>query len=203
MGKFYDKRNRNTRNEPKKILCVVEGFTEKYFIEYLKQRTRGCGFLVHVFNAEGRGPQYIFTEAKNSFPQRNGRQFDYCWIVFDCDGKHKEFDDAIKEALKKNFEVFYSNDCFDLWYLLHFRDNGGMQSKDWYKKELERILSINNYDDIKADTSLYDKFIIGNGGNFKDAYDRAMKLKTENKNPSKQNPTTLICDLCDKLGYHG
>lgn len=48
------------------------------------------------------------------------------WVVFDRDVKYdnkeqgdKDFNDAIKLAEQNNIQCAYSNDCFELWFLLH------------------------------------------------------------------------------------
>lgn len=56
------------------------------------------------------------------------KNFEYRWIVIDRDiarvngGGHtkEDFNNAIINAIQLNVEVAYSNDSFELWYLLHF-----------------------------------------------------------------------------------
>lgn len=56
----------------------------------------------------------------------------HVWCVFDCDAlseddgaymsKMIDFDGAISTAEQHNFHVAWSNDCFELWVLLHIED---------------------------------------------------------------------------------
>lgn len=41
------------------------------------------------------------------------------WVVFDKDSWN-DFDEAIALAEKNNIKVAYSNECFELWFLLHY-----------------------------------------------------------------------------------
>ena len=47
--------------------------------------------------------------------------YDQVWVVFDLDSFPKgHFDNAIKIADKEGIRVAYSNEAFELWYMLHF-----------------------------------------------------------------------------------
>lgn len=52
--------------------------------------------------------------------KQKGKSFNFCWIVFDKDD-YQDFDEAIEFAGKNGFEVAYSNQAFELWFLLHFK----------------------------------------------------------------------------------
>ena len=45
--------------------------------------------------------------------------YENIWIVFDKDD-FEQFDKAINEAELKEYKVAWSNECFELWLLLHF-----------------------------------------------------------------------------------
>ena len=70
---------------------------------------RGTGVLLRKAEAKK-----IEAERKSQIP------FDRCWLVFDKDD-FKDFNQVIKEATNAGFEVAWSNESFELWYLLHFR----------------------------------------------------------------------------------
>ena len=54
-------------------------------------------------------------------PGRFKGTFDDIWCVFDKDD-HARLQQALKQAKDNNFQVAFSNPCFELWYLLHFQD---------------------------------------------------------------------------------
>ena len=52
---------------------------------------------------------------------KEGGDFDQCWCVFDRDSfPVADFDNAVSKATANDFKVAYSNEAFELWYLLHF-----------------------------------------------------------------------------------
>jgi hypothetical protein len=49
------------------------------------------------------------------------KRFDQIWCVFDLDSFPKQnFEKAIQLAKKEKIRVAYSNEAFELWYVLHF-----------------------------------------------------------------------------------
>ena len=53
--------------------------------------------------------------------------FDEVWCVFDMDVQNSDkdfanFDNSIDRAKSLGYNVAYSNDCFELWLLLHYKD---------------------------------------------------------------------------------
>ena len=59
-----------------------------------------------------------------------GRTFDQYWIVFDKDdNSDKDFNDAIKLAQKSGFHVAYSNQAFEYWFVLHYKQYEGRYSR--------------------------------------------------------------------------
>ena len=61
--------------------------------------------------------------------------YDQVWCVFDRDD-HPHFDEAIKMARDNGLDLAVSNPSMELWLLLHFRDNPGMQ----HRREVRRML---------------------------------------------------------------
>ena len=80
------------------------------------------------------------------------KNFEHKWIVIDRDiarvngGGHKkeDFNLALQKAKKDNVKVAYSNDSFELWYLLHFeyRDTAILRD-EISDKVIKKIKSIN------------------------------------------------------------
>ncbi|MBP7741336.1 MAG: RloB domain-containing protein [Candidatus Pacebacteria bacterium] len=46
--------------------------------------------------------------------------YDETWVVFDRDDHTNKFDNAIALANTHGVKVAYSNECFELWLILHF-----------------------------------------------------------------------------------
>jgi hypothetical protein len=58
---------------------------------------------------------------EQALEEREGQDYDQVWCVFDRDSFPEEhFNRALALAKKHGIEVAYSNEAFELWYLLHF-----------------------------------------------------------------------------------
>lgn len=73
--------------------------------------------------------------------------------IFDYDGKHAKFESAIKFCEKNGIVTAYSNYCFDLWILLHFKDfNSTVINGNEYCLYIRNSCSIpDTYDNLKSE----------------------------------------------------
>lgn len=135
--------------------------------------------------------------------ESTGIKFDQVWCVFDLDDFQKEnFDQAIERAKKEKFHVAYSNEAFELWFVLHF---------DYLQSNLNRQQYIDklNTEHIKpyskTDESIYAKLI--RDQKMQDtAIRHAQKLLDEHHpahlNPSAKTPSTTVHLLVLELNKH-
>jgi RloB-like protein len=70
------------------------------------------------------------------------------WVVFDFDkrndkGEDVDFNNAIKLAISNNINVAYSNDSFELWFILHFNYNDAILTRNEYYEILSEHFNIN------------------------------------------------------------
>lgn len=88
--------------------------------------------LVRLQFAHGT-PLQVYEKAKATLQQRQKGQTepydDLVWLVFDKDDfdeQDNQYSKAVEKAQNPNnsprMEVAYSNECFELWLLLHFED---------------------------------------------------------------------------------
>ena len=63
-------------------------------------------------------------------------RFDRVWVVFDRDD-FNDFNEAIALAERKGYKAAWSNEAFELWYLLHFIYLDTAISRADYIKKLE------------------------------------------------------------------
>jgi hypothetical protein len=184
----YSERKVNNREVKQRFLIVCEGEkTEpKYFEGFRVPKT--------VIDIQGLGenPSNLVKSAKELKEQGD---YDQVWCVFDRDAwTIEDFNNAIKNAEDQGFRVAYSNEAFELWYVLHFEFlNTGIPRKDYlckltsllkrtYKKNSERL-----YDELfeKQTTA------IRNAENLIKSYDPQM--------PVKDNPSTTVHLLVKEL----
>ena len=74
--------------------------------------------------------------------KRKGNRFDQYWVVFDKDDfPNNDFNNAIVLAQKNGFRVAYSNQAFELWFLLHFCLIQGSMHRNLYEEKLNTYLN--------------------------------------------------------------
>ena len=125
-----------------------------------------------------------------------GNGFSEIWVVFDRDSfPPQNFNRAFALARAHNdVHPYWANECFELWYLLHFvyRDTG--ISRHDIGKLLSGYLR-NKYD--KGDKSIYHQL----RGRLDNALRNARKLAMshDNVSPEQSNPSTNVHELIEKL----
>ena len=68
------------------------------------------------------------------------RFYNQCWVVFDKDDySANDFNQAIQLAEKNGFQVAYSNQAFEYWFLLHFNLYTGAIHRNQYNEMLEKL----------------------------------------------------------------
>lgn len=127
---------------------------------------------------------------------------DECWVVFDRDDFDKDFDNAINKAKANNLKVAYSNECFEVWYLLHFSFFQSAISRNLYKQKLtDNLREFTNNKKIEYRKNSEDIYSIIKSKE-KDAIRNAKKLLNMHKNEksfSKKNPSTTVYLLVEDL----
>jgi hypothetical protein len=65
--------------------------------------------------------------------------YDEVWCVFDVD-RHTRLPDAIQQAAALSIDLAISNPCFELWLLIHFRDQWGYIDGDHAQSAVKRYM---------------------------------------------------------------
>lgn len=165
--------------------------------------TDPCGVLDDLINYKWNGTKYT--------------DFDYRWIVIDRDrervngGGHspENFNNALAKAKSSEVDVAYSNDAFELWYLLHLDYRETAISRDELLKQVIAKLKCRNQfkfaklncSNVKQEN--YTKHIFEELYTLQDtAIDNAKRLMVfhgENHNPENDNPSTTVHMLVELL----
>jgi len=207
---FKDILNSLTRSEqPRRIdqeeerqyfLIVTEG--EKTEPNYFKNLINELPHHLVDVEIVGEGANTI-SVVKAAMKIRDKRKihtilphFDEVWVVFDKDDfPAKNFNRAIELANQEKIKVAYSNEAFELWYILHFQYLDAAVNRNQYIEMLKDILG----DYQKNDEQMY--HLLNDKGNEKKAISRAKKLYRELNigNPAFEKPTTLVYKLVERL----
>lgn len=206
MGKRHRQKRRREKREsyerevatrlPRKtFLIVCEGTKTEpnYFRSFevlsAKVEIRGTG----------RNTLSLVHYAERILDERD-EEFDEVWLVFDKDSfSSVSFNNAVffcQAHHDEGFRVAYSNEAFELWYLLHFElitkpisrfNYNAMLSKrmkTYYKKNLP-----NMYQQLLPRQPL--------------AIENAQLLYEKRSNsPAKDNPSTTVFQLVEELNSH-
>jgi len=184
--------------EPKnRFLIVCEG--EKTEPNYFR-RFRVPREVVEIrIHGTGYNTMSLVTEALQ-LREKLGYtgEDDQVWCVFDRDNFRKQqFNDAIQMAQSSRLKVAYSNEAFELWYLLHFDYcDTALHRKQYIVKLSERM----GRPYQKNDDEMYDRLIHTQ----ETAILHARRLHGEqtDRAPADANPSTTVYLLVEELRKH-
>lgn len=188
-------RREGTRFIRDRILIVCEG--EKTEPNYFRKFPVDID-LVEV-DVQGKGANTL-SLVKDAVARRDdalqkGKPYNQVWCVFDRDVfPPGNFNEACRLARTSQIRVAYSNQCFELWYYLHFNFSDAALHRHAYGDKLTELLG-KKYQ--KNDTDMY--------GLLKDrqwaAMRNARKLLTryQPSNPEKDDPSTTVHQLVEAL----
>jgi len=187
------------------FLIVCEG--EKTEPNYFKNFKREFEDVILEIECEGRGynTQRVVEEAIR-IKNKNPNKYDRVWTVFDKDCfPAKDFNSAIQTAKLNNIGCAWSNEAFELWYLLHFQYRHTSMSREDYKKAIEKEINktwkkSKSFRYAKNSAEIYD--VLQKYGNQKQAIKRAEKLSKQRGNCKRfatHNPRTQVHELVKQL----
>jgi RloB-like protein len=135
------------RAERQYFLIVCEGAkTEPTYFEAIKYTLpRGVIQCIDI-QGEGKNTLTLIDATMKIRAQElsNGKRYDQTWAVFDKDSfPPQNFNNAINkgENLKDKIHCAWSNEAFELWYLLHLEYVNVSMSRDDYKPRIEKWIS--------------------------------------------------------------
>lgn len=148
-------RKQPNRERRDRMLIVCEGKATEpnYFHGLLAFHSiRSSVVDVHVVGT-GRNTLGLVTFAQEVYKasRKTGEPFDEVWCVFDCDSfPADDFDNAIAKCESlPHFSVAWSNESFELWFLLHLQDlqtspvrGGHGRAQEYYIEQLDDLLAL-------------------------------------------------------------
>ncbi len=113
-ARSYSERRVNSREIRQRFLIVCEG--KKTEPQYF-QKFRGPFSILDI---RGTGCNTV-SLVEHAIKCSSEDRYDQIWCVFDRDSFSSDiFNRALLLARQNNFFVAYSNEAFELWYILHF-----------------------------------------------------------------------------------
>ena len=187
-GRGYGSRPTNLRPTRKLYLMVGEG--EKTEPNYFRK------FRIPVKEIDIRGiGDNTLSLVSQAVALKNGGQYDRVWCVFDRDSfPPDQFNNALGKARAEGMKIAYTNQAFELWYLLHFHYFDAALDRSQYKKKLTDLLG---FEYRKNDDGMYDAL----RKRQPEAIRNAKRLMSQyaSPNPENDNPSTTVHELVEEL----
>ena len=191
MGKF--KRKSNTRHPKKVIRIYTEGKqTEPNYFNSMKNELRLSQINIQTHKVGDHTLSLVNRVIREKSREDGETEW---WIVFDRDN-HDNFDNSIQKAESQGIHVAYSNESFELWFILHFKLLDRSIGRDKFQSELSKLLGKKYEKNIDVYTLIKDR-----EGT---AIDNAKRLDKKHdkmgvKSPIKRDPSTTVYKLVERL----
>jgi len=178
----------NSKQTLRKVLIVCEGEeTEPNYFQAFRVASSIC-----KIEGTGHNTLSLVKEAVRLSKLENYRE---TWCVFDRDSfTEKSIKAAYVLAQKEGFKVAFSNECFELWYLLHFKYLDTQVNRAEYTRQLKKILGAYEKNSVTMYDMLLDKQ--------SDAIKNAKKVNASHNNgihPCECKPYTTVHELVERL----
>ncbi len=183
-------RTANVRHVRQRFLIVCEGSqTEPNYFQAFG--VPGC--IVEVRDTTKRGVQLI----EEAIRRRSDDEYDQVWCVFDRDNlQPQQIAAAFQRAQQENINIAFSNQAFELWYLLHFDYHNTAIPRQDYCTRLQRHLG--QY--AKNSTAMYTHLLRWQQTAIANA--RRLHQSYNPWNPATADPSTTVYLLVEELNRH-
>ena len=183
------------------IFTNGEETEKKYFKKFKKPIT------IEKFEVKTKGGKDPLTLVKKANKQIEyeglKEKYDEIWVVFDIDDYELEsIDEAIGLAKSNDIHVAYSNQCIELWFLIHLIDKSPENPipRESLFDEIDKIFK-SKFDDNYKKTKYINDYL---RPYIDKAIERAKELEKyfmdkKFKSVNDMNPSTSIYKLIEKL----
>ena len=179
----------NVRELRQRFLIVCEGEkTEPNYFDDLRVRGRIPGKVKGI----GESPVGV---VKHAIKLMKEHDYEQVWCVFDRDDFSVEsFNAALQLARNNGIRVAYSNEAFELWYVLHFNYHQSATARRLYVGMLNDLLGV-PYEKDRLD--MYERLEIRQETAIRNA-ERLLK-NYDPPDPARNNPSTTVHLLVQEL----
>ncbi len=175
------------------IICEGEKTEPNYFSSFRAPRSV---IKVKSFRYSTRQLVEKAVELKQIYEE----QYDQYWCIFDREEFTAiDFNSAFKIARRHNIKIAYSNEAFELWYLLHFVYlDTGISRQEYIRRLENKEMLGHKYQ--KNSNSMYSELVerqsiaIRNASNLLANYNPP--------NPAEDNPSTTVHKLVIELNKY-
>ena len=201
----YKSKKKMPRDIVVHFLIVCEG--EKTEPNYFKCFPSTVGKFVYEIQFEGGGiSTKKVVEKAMELREKSSQKYDRVWAVFDKDSfPAKDFNAAILKAKLNGISCAWSNEAFELWYLLHFHNRITAMKRDEYKKNIEDAVNAKyvnkkqKFTYVKNAADMY--YTLQKYGNQEQAilWAKDLAQQHDDKKFANHNPATQVYKLVEEL----
>ena len=174
------------------IVCEGERTEPDYFLQF--RVTKPVDVRGEAMNTLSLVERTIFIRNNTEGP------FDQVWCVFDLDSFPKQnFEEAIRLAQKEKIRVAYSNEAFELWYVLHFDYLQSQVDRKQYITILGEKLG-RHYK--KNDRTIHDAILPRQANAIANAKRLLEEHHPQYLPPSEKKPSTTVYELVLELNKY-
>ncbi len=200
------RRDREIKISPEYHLIVTEGeLTEPQYFKAIRdtinQRYRER-IQLDIFG-EGDNTVSLFEKAKKRAIQ-SSNVYKHVWVVYDTDSFPADHINRTVELCKSSstdeteFHAIWSNQCIELWYLLHFSFfQSDIHRDDYYPKLTEHLNYIGEGEYSKGRNDMY--HILLPYMDIAIANAKKLDMINDKKTPAQSAPGTKVYELVEKL----
>lgn len=178
-------RKKQNKELKKMIAIFCEGETEEIYFSHLSRKYKCSNVKIKTLQTSGQTLHLVENAIKKLTNDTNFKNYKILkkYVVFDKDDQNDtQISQAMKLARENNFNVCFSNECFDLWLLMHFEKvmPDSNYTRQIINKKLTKHLGV-KWENNKANKLLLMKFIEKESiamENYKHICDSTMAEKT-------------------------
>jgi hypothetical protein len=198
------------RNLVAYFLIICEG--EKTEPNYFRSFPRNSKRIVFDVTTIGTGRNTTsLVERAIKIREKSEQQFDRVWVVFDKDSfKPVQFNSAITKATANSIKCAWSNESFELWYLLHFQNRTTPMSREQYRSAIEKWVNQKIKEVIKGiqpepfkykknDPDMYNVLLKYGDQSLAIRWAKCLEQSHVGENFASHNPCTLVYGLVEEL----
>ena len=200
------KPDRAIKIHPEYHLIVTEGTdTEPAYFGAIKEIiNKRYPEKIHLdVSGEGDNTISLFGRAK-LLAGNNSNVYKHVWIVYDTDDFPADHIDRVLQLCVENsteetmFHAIWSNQCIELWFLLHFSFmQSDIHRTEYWPKLTEHLKQIGAGEYMKNRKDMYQ--ILYPYMNYAIGYAKRLYAFNEGKLPSKAAPGTKVYELIEVL----
>ncbi len=193
---------------PEYHLIICEGTkTEPFYFEALSNiiNNKYKGRISLIPKGKGKGTLQLVEEAKKEQDKSN-KEIKHVWIVYDKDEFPKDdFDNTfykcknMKSYKGAKYHALYSNECIELWFLLHFKAIDVAHNRKEYMNMLDEEFKNNKLGKYSKNNKETCQKLLPYLETAIENAEKINEMYSDKDSPWKRNPSTKIYELMNIL----